>query len=287
MPGGNWRNGFAVGLTAGVSGATLLILFGQAIYDLVDCVSRSECDRYAAKHKVEDLPSSWWWRWTGDLVSSSDTLAQWIMALLTIAAVVLLWRTLSQTNKTNQAAIIAANAALDANAIIKQEQRPWVTLERDLFCEFQDLGYGGHITWNFDLQNRGKGPAYDIRMDFEIMKRRHWQGMRQQVSAYRDRLLSQSRVGRTAVLFPGETTENLRFWSDIKTTYKIDEFTGDESFWGEFKFVALMVCVTYRLGPESKDIGFDARIFEIERNGDLFGPWAHKIMEFTNARIIG
>jgi hypothetical protein len=95
----NWRNGFAVGLTAGICLATLVILSGQVIYDLARCGCNAQRSRHSAQYEGKDFPSSWWWRWTGDLVSSGDTFAQWIMVFFTIAAVLLVWRTFVATQE--------------------------------------------------------------------------------------------------------------------------------------------------------------------------------------------
>ena len=90
---------FALGLVTGGGLVAILLLFGQAIYDFAKCYQTGQCDRHAVKYESEDFPSSWWWRWTGDLVSSGDTLANWIMAIFTILVTFLVWRTLIATQK--------------------------------------------------------------------------------------------------------------------------------------------------------------------------------------------
>lgn len=95
----SWRNGLAVGIITGIGLATLTILFAQAVYDLAQCEHDAQCYRYAAQYDGRDLPTTWWWVWEKKLVTSSDTLANWIMALFTIFTVILVWRTLVATQK--------------------------------------------------------------------------------------------------------------------------------------------------------------------------------------------
>jgi hypothetical protein len=76
------RNGFAVGLTLGLCLALLVYLF------------------FGSGTKIPEegqISGGFLWNWTGPLVSSADTLAQWIMTAFTIVAVLLVWSTLIST----------------------------------------------------------------------------------------------------------------------------------------------------------------------------------------------
>ena len=278
-----YRNGaFALGLVVGGGLALNLFLW-------LDYLSQDENHQYA---KGEDTPqySQVGQHWDGFIrtfVSPSDTLAQWIMAAFTIAATIVLIFTLRSANKTNAAAITASKSALEANDILRQEQRPWVTLERELLCDFHDNGHGGRITWHYEFINKGRGPAYDIRMDIELIKRNHWQGMHAQIAQFTDQVLNKQRLRGSAVLFPGERTEHRRYIGPSMARYREDGYSVDSSGWGEAKAIMLMVYVSYRIGPDSDELGYDGRVFEIEPSDRWIGPWAHTILEHGSVRIIG
>ncbi len=107
---------FALGLIAGIGGTLVAVLLGEQIYDLVQCIAGTECNANSASDKDGDEPE--WWYWARRLVAAEDTLAQWVMSLFSIAAVALIWRTLSATRQmvseaksTTDAAITAAEQA--------------------------------------------------------------------------------------------------------------------------------------------------------------------------------
>jgi len=84
----SWRRGFAVGLTIGITGTLILVLFGDQLYDLGKCISKSEHCRNTQTDEHGNEPE--WWYWTRRLLSAEDTLAQWIMAFFTICATIVL-----------------------------------------------------------------------------------------------------------------------------------------------------------------------------------------------------
>lgn len=63
-------------------------------------------------------------------VYGEDTLAQWIMAILTVVAVWMLWRTLELTRGANEAAVQAATAALQANQIMQDQAAGYLVIEK-------------------------------------------------------------------------------------------------------------------------------------------------------------
>lgn len=96
------------------------------------------------------------------LVSPRDTLAQWIMAFFTIGATVVLLLTLRSANKTNKAAIAASQAALEANQIMRDEQRPIFShIGTDVRLYQPQLGYAAppQFDVSFRFKNVGKTPA--------------------------------------------------------------------------------------------------------------------------------
>lgn len=283
-----YRNGtFGFGLAVGLFVAAILCVAYDQLYGLVQCVADAKCDTdsHSNKQSDEDDWRIWSWSASRSLVSSSDTLAQWIMAVFSIAAVGLIWRTLSQTNKTNRAAVRAANAASEANNIMRNEQRPWLVLNRDVFCEFSDLGDRGEITWNYDFENKGKSPAYDIALNYTLIKRAHYQHMRMQLEQYLQHVFSTRRLTGMSVIFPGEKSDFIKYYSGGGTIYQGDDFSvGDFSDDGH---IMMMACLTYRISQDSEFFGYDVRMFDIEPPKRWAGPWAHKMLEHAEQRLIG
>lgn len=111
----------------------------------------------------------WWSRWTGDYVSSSDTLAQWIMALFTIVATVVLLFTLRSANKTNLAAVKAASAAIDANKIMREiadsQLRAYVQFDRAEVVGENWIG-GDPCVLAMSFKNTGQTPALNVKVSY-------------------------------------------------------------------------------------------------------------------------
>lgn len=148
----------------------LLFLFGQKLYDLNKCYETGSCERSATKYEDQDFSSSWWWEWTGSLVKSDDTLAQWLMAFFTIAATVVLILTLRSANRTNLVAVKAAEAAIDANKIMRDEQRAWVVVN---FAAGPSISYqpgSNSLMLKIDVspENIGKSPAQNMSIAGEM-----------------------------------------------------------------------------------------------------------------------
>ncbi len=170
-----WRNGFAVGLAIGVLGTVLIVAYGHLASDLANCIGENGCEGFAAKYDGAQMPDWWWWRWTGELVTSGDTLANWVIAILTIVAVVLLWQTLVQTNKTNEAAIAAATEAKAANDIMRDEQRPWLEFEivdwgKPRFQEDGSRIIGIFFQPSVSVRNRGASPALNVAFGVKVFE---------------------------------------------------------------------------------------------------------------------
>jgi len=155
MSNGYRNRAFALGLVVGGVIVFLVFLFGQKVYDFAKCYHEAQCERSAEKYEGKDFPSWWWWDWTGSLVTSDDTLAQWIMSFFTIAAVLLVWRTLvstqnmaRETTRIGEAQVMAHLMPVDLLA----------SLER--FDSAQ--GETAHFSADFKIKNTGSTPAYRI-----------------------------------------------------------------------------------------------------------------------------
>jgi len=150
-----YRNGaFALGLTIGASVVLLLFLFGQKVYDMAKCYQTQECERSATKYEGQDFPSSWWWDWTGRLVTSDDTFAQWIMSFFTIAAVLLVWRTLVATQEMVRD---TKKMALDTREIGEAQVRAYCSVS-NASCRVSDSS----AKISFTITNSGQSPALAV-----------------------------------------------------------------------------------------------------------------------------
>ncbi len=159
-----YKNGaFALGLVVG--GGIALNLFLWLDYRANNIITaNAEAEQNAENSQI----GAFWDGLIGTFVSPSDTLAQWVMAFFTICATIVLIFTLRSANKTNSAAVKASNAALEANQIMRDEQRPWikisdvkVTNEGDFLAE---QGPGTRcLRFKFMISNLGPRPARNIR----------------------------------------------------------------------------------------------------------------------------
>ena len=224
----------------------------------------------------------WWWRWSGELVSSGDTLANWILALFTGIGIFFLWRTLVQTNKTNDAAVRAANAAAEANRILRDEQRPWVTLEWEVQCEARDLGKGLTLAWNYNFRNKGKAPAHNIILDWAAVKRWHIQNLREEGERYAEICL-EKRGDRSAqrILFPGEATEYLKNKIGGSVLYEYDHSSGEH----DHIYLVIFVCLSYQKSQDPDDLAFEALVLGVECSTSP-RSFQDKILEYAHARSI-
>lgn len=281
-----YRNGaFALGLVLGAGAALNLFLW-------LDYQSHHQADQAAYAQNDPDYSEvgTYWDGMIGTFVSPSDTLAQWIMAAFTIAATVVLVFTLRSANKTNAAAIDAAQAAIDANKILRNEQRPWVTIDRDIRCEFSDHNATHcRFAWNFNFINKGKTPAYNISRNIKIIKAENISEIWSELDEFVGHCVGKHGVNVVPILFPGEMTQFIKYKSSLSQTYKTtrdnkgiikpEVVTGD--------YFGLLFCVTYQLGlDENAPMGLEARAFNIRDDSTTIGPWRHKLLEFTSNRIV-
>ncbi|WP_375257488.1 hypothetical protein [Citreimonas sp.] len=153
-----WRNGFAVGLTAGICSILIINIWGGAIYEIATCVSQGACQGSPAQNDSGDEPE--WWRWIRRLVSAEDSLAQWSMALLSLAAVVLLWLTLRASRDTLSA---TQKMAVDAREIGEAQVRAYLTIE-DAAVTPSFRQNGALVDWHVEvsIRNTGHSPARNL-----------------------------------------------------------------------------------------------------------------------------
>lgn len=160
-----YRNGaFALGLVVG--GGLVLNLFLWLDYQ-----AQKACKASPESCQESDYSEigRYWDGFLGTFVSPSDTLAQWIMALFTIAATIVLIFTLVAANKTNAAAVDASKAAIEANQIMKSENRPWLDAVDFRATNIRDEDNEVFVRWDYILNNYGPSPATNIQVFQKII----------------------------------------------------------------------------------------------------------------------
>jgi hypothetical protein len=192
---------FALGLILGISFASVL---GLLISDYGAGCYLTDGNSYGYEAEGAGPDKRCWL--IPFFVYGEDSLAQWLMAILTIFAVWMLWRTLELTRGANEAAVKAASAALEANNIMRGEQRPWITLERDLYCDFTDNGFGANIRWNYNFANKGKSPAFDVRFAKKVIRCGRFTHEESLVEEFVNECLERPEFFKTPLIFPEETT---------------------------------------------------------------------------------
>ena len=272
-----YRDGaFALGLTTGVGLALNLFLW-------LDYQAQNKCrsDPKGCQTQENSQIGTVWDGVIGTFIIPSDTLAQWIMAFFTIAATVVLVLTLRSANKTNMAAIDAAKAAEDTNALIRQEQRPWIKLERDLTCEVNDLGHSLTLTWNYNLRNVGAKPAFDVSVHWKPIKRKHAAISQSAAKAFADTVVGETDIFRTPIIYPSETTDFLKYRGSGTIAYlpgKVSPGDGDP---------IVIICISYKLDPAGSEHGYDAFFVGFRNDDPAQGPFMTKMLDYTWSRSIG
>ncbi|KQB95222.1 hypothetical protein AL073_17000 [Loktanella sp. 1ANDIMAR09] len=265
---------FAFGL---VLGAAIVIILALAVSDYGAGCYLTNVNSYGYQPEGMESDNKCWL--IPHLVYADDTLAQWLMALLTVVAVWMLWKTLTLTRGANEAAVQAATAALASNEIMRQEQRPWVTLERDLYCDFMDRGGSTTIRWNYNFANKGKSPAFDVRFKWKVIRCGRFSYEENLVEDFVNECIAQPVFFKTPLIFPGDKTEFKRNAAFSSFRYEAAEIPESE-----FNF-KILTCLTYSTSVSRDKVGVEARIFGIEHK-NKFGPFSAKVLEHSYARFI-
>lgn len=260
--------------------------FNRPIDDFRECVGDNLETHYRDQATNEDLQAqqdmAFWAFW---LLATSV-----IGIFISGAGVFLLVRSIGLGRNANIQATRAAIAATEANAIMQEERRPWVTLIRDLGCEFYDRdGYGGTLSWNYNFINKGKTPAYSVRVSIKFFRGNDGFGCLREVESFTDKCVGEQYSGGTAILFPDEKTDFLRYRSYFSRTYEIgsDERGHVAPLTKSGDKYSALVCITYRTGvsPDAP-VGVETSAFSIESDEVAIGPWRHKMLEFASSRIV-
>jgi hypothetical protein len=198
MPFRPWSNGFASGLIVGILVTILVGLSVQSASDSFEAHrqeigyagSQSDADRNDTGSDQEGM----FWGWRGPLITSADTLAQWVMMAFTVVAAGLLWWTLKGTNTTIR--------------LMRNEQRPWLdfTIQNGLVrCE-RRAGQDPEVFIDIDIvaENFGSSPAVDVCAHIGILTKGTLIVGRSAYAVFIANYLEKGWVA-SGVVFPGRT----------------------------------------------------------------------------------
>lgn len=255
----------------------------EIIEDKAKADARQRGEAEAAQREIDDLVAQEGMNSaTQEIQRLTERMATyaWYQTIAAYAGTFFLLATLLLSINANRASANAAEAANDANRIARDEQRPWVVIEREITCDFTDRGAGGTIFWNYDFINKGKSPAYDIYFTSKIIRRNDLFHMREELTDYVNSILGRRAHRNNAILFAGDRANYERYRASTSS-----RFDGNQA--GEEQYIMLMACVTYRLSPGAEVWGYDARMFSVEPHKRFIGPFGHTILEFGSARVVG
>lgn len=121
--------------------------------------TESQQPSHADRDKEADEPQ--WWYWTHRLVAMEDSLAQWIMALFTIAAAAISYRAVVLVDRTLRANTEAVEVARRANEIAQEtaqrQLRAYVEIGN---MRVKNFRVGEAPLLSFESRNFGQTPAY-------------------------------------------------------------------------------------------------------------------------------
>lgn len=146
-----YRNGaFALGLVTG--GGIVLNLFLWSAYQ--ENKTREKVPQTPNNDQYSEIGN--WWDWLiRNFVSPSDTLAQWVMAIFTIVAVILVWRTLVATHEMVED---TKRMTRDTREIGQAEVKAYLSIKAaKAFVDDKD-----GIVFDVTVRNFGQSPAKHV-----------------------------------------------------------------------------------------------------------------------------
>lgn len=179
------------------------------------------------------------------------------------------------------------SAAREMNKIVLLEQRPWVTIKRELdgiltLLPFDEPAFAGtsnyegwaNLVWQFKQINVGKSPAFGIYTKQKLV----CVSNDYEVKAGLEDFVNDPRIrGKTKhkdTVFPGEAPNSI--------TSNIQEYISQMP--AKSNFLVLYHGVFYR-SLQSEIEGIEARAIFVEYNSRTLGPWPVKLMEMSRYRI--
>ena len=168
---GSW---LAIGVVLGVAIAIFIFLiavpeFSDPFHQVSNNYTSTNHEEHTNNQENQNEPQ--WWSWISQLFTVQDTIAQWIMAAfgivatgISVWALLVLQRTLNETEKATKAATNSAQA-------IYSVERAWftpVSTNINFYNTFNHMGEILQPAYSFSImwQNCGRCPATNIQLSF-------------------------------------------------------------------------------------------------------------------------
>lgn len=165
----------AIGFVLGLGLALLLALWdGSSEKEGINPGEPESMGDVTANQQIGKNETHYWFRGLPvGYVFTEDSLAQWLMALFSLGALVVSWEAVKYVRKTLTATVVAAEAASDSVAETRRfgelQERPWLTVQ---FQIDNDIVRGDR-EWTTRIsgvvKNIGKTTALDVTIDADLL----------------------------------------------------------------------------------------------------------------------
>ena len=195
--------------------------------------------------------------------------AAWVGILLGIFGSYLLLRTLLYTRDAAVAARQTLKESERMTNLVRQEQRPWIFIEREIPCDLSEINEVLRLNWFYKLQNIGKTPAYGFRMEQELFKTDKVVNIGDGFEKFKDKLIRKVDGWGSEIIIPNQPNRNLRSSSQLNA---VREYIS-----GEGENLILFAGCVYRTSRNG-DVGFDIQAYRIREVPNRLGPMAHELI---------
>lgn len=210
-----------------------------------------------------------------DLAAQSEMArwAFWMLGITTLTTIItgtgvyFVAQTLNATSET-------LTEMRASNQIMRDEQRAWMTYDRELGCTLHVNEQSMRLEYNGKMMNWGKSPAFSVRTQLKVITCDFF-NYHGQLNEFTNDLISKAEKIQTKVsIFPHETPE----YSKILSATRMESVK---------EYLFLLVGISYRLRNSSdSELGFDVRLYEIiENDGSSEGiDSSHLLIEYRQER---
>ncbi len=187
------------------------------------------------------------------------------------------WQTLRQTNKTNVAAIKAADAATTSNKLMAQGQRPWLSIQNDRNAHFskvvrEDGSVYVRYLLRYKIKNHGNSPATAVNVSHKAVFGSILQA-NVEFDGWVDKLYNSSTHETYSVIFP----------SDPVVYKPIGNFER-QNVSQDFEFLHVFLMVQY-MGDHGS--GVEAKMLTFHPPTETMnGPFGVELKVWPHARFI-
>ena len=220
-------------------------------------------------------------------LSDADHYSQIVMAFFTFGGLIIggyglyfIWRTVEYTRKASEDARNALTESKKMTALVIQEQRPWIYIDRSVECDFAINENGVvRLTWFKTIQNIGKTPAYDFRFAQELIKTDNIFHTDEEIESFKERLINKMDGSGGEVIIPNQPNRSEPIFGQINSLLEHVKGEGD-------KYMLITGCI-YRISIRGP-IGYDIQIYNVSprRNGGIIGPMTYELIHDQFSRQV-